>query len=225
MAKIAVVLSGCGYLDGAEIRESVCTLLSLDKRGADVQVFAPDKDQMHVVNHLTGEPVEGESRNVLIESARIARGDVKDLKEAKSGDFDALILPGGYGVAKNLSDIAVNGAEGQVDDDFKKLILGFLKVDKPIGAICISPAALTAAVKGEREVHVTLGPEDPDGLIEKLGGVHQGCQTLGIVIDDANHVVSTPAYMCDAPLSEVAEGIDKLVESILNQVNHKQEAA
>lgn len=221
MARVAVILAGCGYLDGAEIREAVCTLISLDKRGAKVEMFAPDINQMHVVNHLTEQPTN-ETRNVLVEAARIARGHISDLKQARAEDFDALIMPGGFGAAKNLSDVAVKGPAAKVLPDLQKLILDFMKTDKPVGAICISPAVLAAAVKGEREVHVTLGPEDPDGLIGKLGSVHQNCQTLGIVIDDANHVVSTPAYMTDAPISEVAVGIDKLVESILNQVNNKR---
>lgn len=225
MVKIAVVLSGCGYLDGAEIRESVFTLLSLDRRGAEVEIFAPDIEQRDVVNHLTGEATH-EKRNVLIEAARIARGKIKNLKEARAEDFDSLILPGGYGAAKNLSDVAIKGADAKVIDDLNKLIHGFIKNDKPIGVICIAPAVLAAAVRGEKEVLLTLGQEDPDGLIGKLGGVHQDCQTLGIVIDDANHVISTPAYMSDdASLAEVAEGIDRLVDSIINQITNKKKAA
>ena len=224
MTKVAVVLSGCGYLDGAEIREAVCTLVSLDRRGATVEMFAPNIEQRDVINHLTGKPTN-EKRNVLVEAARIARGQIRDLKEAKAKDFDALILPGGYGAAKNLSDIAIKGADGTVNEDLKKLISEFMLASKPVGVICIAPAVLAAATKGKHKVHVTLGEKDPDGLIGKLGSIHQGCQTLGIVIDDANHVVSTPAYMSEAPIAEVAEGIDKLVESIINQVQNAKRAA
>ncbi len=224
MTRVAVVLAGCGHLDGAEIRESVCTLVALDKRGAEVQIFAPDIEQRDVVNHLTGKPMN-EKRNVLVEAARIARGKIKNLKEAKAKDFDALVMPGGYGAAKNLSDIAIKGPDGKVLEELKKLILDFAKADKPIGVICISPAVLAAALKGEKQAHVTLGQSDPDGLIGKLGGIHQSCKTRGIVIDDTNHIVSTPAYMSDAPLIEVAAGIDMLVETILNQINFKKEVA
>ncbi|MBI1328247.1 MAG: isoprenoid biosynthesis glyoxalase ElbB [Alphaproteobacteria bacterium] len=224
MAHVAVILSGCGYLDGAEIRESVCTLVSLEKRGATYDMFAPDIEQRDVVNHLTGEPMQ-EKRNVLVEAARIARGQVRDLKEARAQDYDALLMPGGYGVAKNLSDIAMKGPQGSVLKELKNLILQFSAAEKPIGAICISPAALVASLKGEMQAHVTLGPEDPDGLIKALGGVHQSCQTRGIVIDAANHIVSTPAYMTEAPLVEVAAGIDRLVETILNEVSVKKRAA
>jgi enhancing lycopene biosynthesis protein 2 len=220
MPKVAVVLSGCGHQDGSEIREVVLTMLALAKNGASIQLFAPDIEQKEVINHLTGEVIE-ETRNVLVEAARLGRGKVKDLVVARASNFDALILPGGFGAAKNLSDIAVKGAGGQVINDLKNLILEFIKADKPIGAICIAPAILASAVRGERELVVTLGPEDPDQLIENLGAQHQNCQTLGIVIDDANHVVSTPAYMTDAPLVEVAAGIDKLVEAIINQINSR----
>lgn len=226
MAKVAVILSGSGHLDGAEIRESVISLVALDKAGAEVSIFAPDIAQKDVVNHLTGEAVS-EERNVLIEAARIARGQIKDIKQAKADDFDALILPGGFGAAKNLSDLAEKGADATVLPEFKQLILDFINQDKPIGAICISPAILTAALRDEnREAHVTIGGDEQNGgLIESLGGVHQTCPTRGIVIDDTNHIVSTPAYMCDAPLAEVAIGIEKLVEVVLNQVDAQKHAA
>lgn len=223
MTNVAVVLSGCGHLDGAEIREAVISLLALDKGGATVSIFAPDIAQKDVVNHLTGKPIE-ETRNVLVEAARIARGKIRDLKEAKASEFDALVLPGGFGAAKNLSNLAEKGPDAQVLPEFKALILDFLRAGKPIGAICISPAVLTAAVKGEVTPHVTIG-DDNDGLIEALGGVHQQCQTKGIVIDDTNHIVTCSAYMRDDTLTNVALGIEKLVEVILNQVKAQKQAA
>lgn len=213
--KIAVILSGCGYLDGAEIREAVITLLALDKASAKVQCFAPDIDQMHVVNHLTGQEIKGEKRNVLAESARIARGKIKPLSEAKSADFDALVLPGGFGAAKNLSDLAVKGADATVLPEFKKLVQSFLDEKKPIGAICISPAVLVAAIGHGK---VTIG-NDPDGLIAKLGGQHQDCITSGFVIDDSNNIASCAAYMSEAKLSDVAEGIEKVVAYVLDNIN------
>ncbi len=224
MTKVAVVLSGCGYLDGAEVREAVLALLALDKAGAEVSIFAPDIDQHHVVNHLTGEETK-ETRNVLVESARIARGDVKPLSEAKEEAFDALVLPGGFGVAKNLSDIAFKGPEGEVMPEFAQLIQAFYRAGKPIGAICIAPAALVKALAGETKAHVTIG-EDADGLIAGLGGEHQDCATRGMVIDDTNHLVSCSAYMRDdAPLADVASGIFNVVEAVLNQAEAQKKAA
>ena len=139
MTRVAVVLSGCGVYDGAEINEAVLTLLCLEQQGASYQCIAPDIPQMHVINHLTGEPVQGESRNVLVEAARIARGNIQDLAKARVDDFDALLVPGGFGAAKNLSDFAVVGAGMTVQPDFLKLAREFHQRGKPIGLICIAP--------------------------------------------------------------------------------------
>ncbi len=212
--KIALVLAGCGHLDGSEIREAVISLLELDKRGAHVTIFAPNKNQHHVVNHLTGQEIKGETRNIMVEAARIARGKLKDLKEARAKDFDALILPGGYGVAKNLCDLAFKGKDATVLAEFKSLILEFLKAKKPVGAICISPAVLVAAAKGEYRVKVTIG-DDEEGLINSLGGEHSLCATENITIDEKNKVISCSAYMRDDSLSKIAQGISKLIEKTL----------
>jgi enhancing lycopene biosynthesis protein 2 len=214
MTRIAVVLSGCGYLDGAEIREAVIALLELDKAGANVQCFAPDITQMHVVNHLTGKESAGERRNVLVESARIARGEIKNLKEARAEDFDGLVLPGGFGVATNLSDLAMLGKDATVLPQFKKLLLNFIKAKKPIGAICISPAVLVAAVSSEIKPTVTIG-EDKDNLIESLGGTHINRKTEDFYFDKENNIASCPAYMQDAPLSDIAEGIAKVIAKVM----------
>ncbi len=223
MAKVAVVLAGCGYLDGAEIREAVLALTALDKAGAVVTIFAPDIPQHHVVNHLTGEEAS-ETRNVLVESARIARGQVSDLAEAEAEAFDALVLPGGFGAAKNLSDLAFAGKEAKVLPALQQLIVDFLAQHKPIGAICIAPAVLTAAVAKQCTPKVTLG-QDADGLITALGGEHADCATAEMVVDAKNHITSTPAYMQEAPLAEVAEGIEALVAEVLQQVNAREKAA
>lgn len=214
MIKVAVVLAGCGHLDGAEIREAVLTLLALDRDGAEFQCFAPDIKQMHVVNHLTGEEVASESRNVLVEAARIARGNIKNLKEAKASDFDALIMPGGFGAAKNLSNLAVKGAMGDVLPELKNLITEFISNKKPIGAICISPAVLALALKNEVKANVTIG-DDEDGVIAATGSEHKSCKTNEICLDSKNLIVSTSAYMRDAALKDVAEGIEKLVAKVV----------
>lgn len=227
MPKVAVVLSGCGHKDGAEIREAVLALLALDKQDATVTIFAPNIAQRDVVNHLTGEPTN-ESRNVLVEAARIARGTIQDLKSAKAESFDALVLPGGFGAAKNLSDLAIKGKDCTVLPELKNFILGFMKAEKPIGAICIAPAVLAAAVRGNTtkgKAHVTLGDEKEGALIEALDGIHHPCPTRGIVIDDANHIVSTPAYMREARLAEVAVVIEQLVAAVLTQVAARKSVA
>ncbi len=218
--KAAVILAGCGYLDGAEIREAVITLMALDQEDVAVQCFAPDINQMHVMNHLTGE-VTNETRNVLVESARIARGEVKPLSEAKAADFDVLLLPGGFGAAKNLSDIAVKGAQGDVLPEYAALVKAFHAAEKPIGAICISPAVLVAALRGQASPIVTIG-DDADGLIAGLGGQHQECQTKGIVIDEANHIVSCSAYMREDRLTNVRAGIEKLVLATLEMARQSR---
>ncbi|MGN8259970.1 isoprenoid biosynthesis glyoxalase ElbB [Pseudomonas sp. SMSB3] len=211
--KVAVILSGCGVYDGAEIHESVITLLRLDQRGAQVQCFAPNIAQMHVINHLTGEELP-ESRNVLVESARIARGDVKDVREAKAEEFDALIVPGGFGAAKNLSDFAAQGAECSVNPDVLALAEAFAEACKPVGLICISPA-LAAKIYGPG-VLCTIGNDaDTAAAMEKMGAKHQECDVHDIVEDSQRKLVSTPAYMVAQSISEAAGGIYKLVDRVL----------
>ncbi len=212
--KVAVVLSGCGVYDGSEIYEATLTLLRLDQSDADVQCFAPDIPQMHVINHATGEEMADESRNVLVEAARLARGNIKPLTEAKEEDFDALIVPGGFGAAKNLSDFAVNGAEMRVQADFLYFAQAMHKAGKPIGLICIAPA-MSAAICGEG-VRCTIGNDaDTAAAINTMGGDHQQCPVSEFCIDTENKLVTTPAYMLAGRISEAAEGINKLVDKVL----------
>ena len=210
---VAVILSGCGVYDGTEIHESVITLLRLDQRGAKVQCFAPDIAQLHVINHLTGEEMP-ESRKVLVESARIARGEVKDISEAKVEDFDALIVPGGFGAAKNLSSFASEGTACNVQADVLALAEAFAEAGKPIGLMCISPA-IAAKIYGPG-VTCTIG-NDPDtaAAVEKMGAIHQECEVSEIVEDKARKLVSTPAYMLAQSISEAASGINKMVDRVL----------
>ncbi|MBN8531435.1 MAG: isoprenoid biosynthesis glyoxalase ElbB [Alphaproteobacteria bacterium] len=225
MTNVAVVLSGCGHLDGAEIRESVLTLLYLDQRGAEVQCFAPDVPQKHVVNHLTGEEAV-EQRNVLAEAARIARGNIKPLSEAKADDFDALIIPGGFGVAKNLSDLAFTGPKATVLPEFKALIEAFLEQKKPIGAICIAPAVLTAAVGQICKPLVTIGEDKATAdAIQALGGTHQSAPSDACVSDEKNRIVTCSAYMRNDRLASIAKGIERVVEKVLNMAQAARKAA
>ncbi|MBB2889031.1 MULTISPECIES: isoprenoid biosynthesis glyoxalase ElbB [Pseudomonas] len=219
--KIAVILSGCGVYDGAEIHESVITLLRLDQRGALVQCFAPNIAQLHVINHLTGEETP-ESRNVLVESARIARGNIKDIREADVEDFDALIVPGGFGAAKNLSNFAVEGAGCSVQPDVLALTEAFAEAGKPVGLICISPA-LAAKIYGPG-VTCTIGNDaDTAAAMNKMGATHAECAVTDIVEDKARKLVSTPAYMLAQSISEAASGINKLVDRVLELTHENDE--
>ena len=210
---VAVILSGCGVYDGAEIHESVITLLRLDQRGAKVQCFAPDIAQLHVINHLTGEPMP-ETRNVLVESARIARGEIKDIREARVEDFDALIIPGGFGAAKNLSSFATEGAACSVQADVLNLAEAFAEAGKAIGLMCISPA-IAAKIYGPGVI-CTIGTDaDTAAAVSKMGGTHQECEVSEIVEDKARKLVSTPAYMLAQSISEAASGINKMVDRVL----------
>jgi len=211
--KVAVILSGCGVYDGAEIHESVLTLLRLDQRGAAVQCFAPNIPQLHVVDHYSGEET-AESRNVLVEAARIARGKIKDLREAKVEDFDALILPGGFGAAKNLCDFAVSGVNCSVQPDLLALAQAFAQAGKPLGLICIAPA-MAAKIYGPGVI-CTIGTDaDTAATLTQMGAQHQDCEVSEIVEDPTHKLVTTPAYMLAQSIGEAAAGINKLVDRVL----------
>ena len=212
--RVAVVLSGCGVYDGSEIYESVITLLSLDQAGAEVQCFAPDIEQLHVINHVTGEVAEGETRNVLVEAARLARGDIKNLTEADVDDFDAVILPGGFGAAKNLSNFAVQGAQLSVHEELSNFIRAMHNSGKPVGLMCIAP--VMSGVLFGAGVKCTVG-NNPEiaAAIESTGAEHQVCGVGDICIDKKNKLVTTPAYLLAGRISEAATGINKLVDAVL----------
>ena len=210
---IAVVLSGCGVFDGAEINEVVLTLLHLEKNGASYQCFAPDQAQHHVINHITGEEMP-ESRNVLIESARIVRGNIKPLSECVANNFDALIIPGGFGVAKNLSDFAFNGTHMTVNPELLSISKKFKDADKPAGYMCIAPA-LCAHIYGEG-VKATIGiDEDTASALSAMGTSHCSAQVGEIVIDEGHKLVTTPAYMLAENIVQAESGIAKLVAEVL----------
>ncbi|MGF6193072.1 isoprenoid biosynthesis glyoxalase ElbB [Serratia sp. 2723] len=216
MKQVAVVLSGCGVYDGAEIHEAVLTLLALDRAGAQAVCFAPDKAQLHVINHLSGEEMP-ESRNVLLESARIARGKIQALSQADAEQLDALIVPGGFGAAKNLSSFAMQGAECSVNPDLSKLIREMHKRNKPMGFMCIAPTLLPKVF--DQPLRLTIG-NDPDlgEVIDAMGGEPVICPVDDIVVDVENKVVTTPAYMLAQSIGEAAQGIDKLVLRVLDLV-------
>ena len=218
MPHIAVVLSGSGVYDGSEIHEAVITLLRLSEKGAKVTIFAPNVKQMHVIDHSTGKETK-EKRNVLVEAARIARGHIKPLSQA-TARYDALIIPGGFGAAKNLSNFAVKGHTCRVNKDLEKLILAFHAKGKPIAPMCIAPT-IVARVLGKAKIPVklTIGNDAwTAGMINKMGAEHVECPVNDCVVDRKNRVVSAPAYMYDASIADVAKGIRKLVDTTLKMV-------
>ncbi len=220
MPKIGVVLSGCGAQDGAEIHESVITLLALDRAGADVTIMAPDMDQFHVVNHLNGEVVEP-ARNILVEAARIARGDIVDVATVSGNELDALIFPGGTGMAKNLFDYAMTGPECTVVNDVQRLTMEIIEGGKPLGAICIAPVMVAKILqKMGRSGKVTGGCSgDISNDIQAMGIATESAGAGDIVIDEENKIVTTPAYVEAKSIKEAADGIEKLVSKILAMVN------
>ena len=216
MSKIGVVLSGCGVNDGSEIHEAVITMLELDRAGAEMVLMAPNIDQLHVINHVTGEEMD-DSRNVLIESARISRGNIEDIAGVTSENLDALIFPGGFGVAKNLSDYAMAGMECSINPDVLRLSREVHNDGKPIGVICIAPAIMAKILAGDTEL--TIGfDEQTASDIDAMGAKHVLCPVDEIVVDKEKKVVSTPAYMEAQSIKQAASGIEKLVAEILKMI-------
>ena len=214
--KIGVVLSGCGVMDGSEIHEAVLTLVAIDRAGAEALCMAPNIRQHHVINHLTGEESRGETRHVLVESARIARGKIRDIADVKAADIDALIFPGGFGAAKNLCDYAFKGPECSVNPEVARLATEVHAAQKPIGVICIAPV-LAAKLIGAEHPRITIGTDNATAKdIEKMGAKHVSCSVHEFVVDRERKVVSTPAYMLAGSIKEAAEGIEKLVAAVID---------
>lgn len=214
MTKVALILSGCGFKDGSEIHESVLAMLGLEQAGATVSCFAPAKNQPAVINHLTGDKTSS-SRSMLEEAARIARGHIKPMSEATPADFDAVVLPGGFGAAMNLCDFATAGSNATVDADVEKFLIGMHEAGKPIGAICIAPAVV-ARVLGRQGAILTIGNDKGTAkALEGMGAKHVDAPVDGIVIDAKNRIVSTPAYMLGERVSDIAPGIFKLTAEVV----------
>ena len=217
--KVGVLLSGSGVNDGSEIHESVLTMLFLDRLGAETVLMAPNIDQMHVINHYTGQEMD-EFRNVLVESARIARGNIKDMAEIRGDDLNAIIIPGGLGATKNLSDFAMSGSECSVNPDVYRIVVEMILAKKPIGAICIAPAIM-AKILSEQSLSGKLTIGDDKATLEHIvamGSEHQNCSSEEIAIDNENKIVTTPAYMNAKSISEAAKGIERLVGQVVSMV-------
>ena len=217
MHKIVVLLSGCGVMDGSEIHEAVLTLLALDKEGIEYICVAPNKDQNKVINHLTNQSIN-EKRNMLVESARIARGNIKDIIDLNPKDIDAVILPGGFGAACNLSTFASEGSSAKVLPEVENFLKKVHKLKKPIGAICIAPNII-AKLFGAEKVEITIGNDETTARnLEVMGAKHISKLVNDIVIDNKNLVVTTPAYMLAKRPKEVEVGVTKLVKAIIKMI-------
>jgi enhancing lycopene biosynthesis protein 2 len=214
--KIAVVLAGCGVFDGAEIHEATFTMLSVAKQGAYYECFAPNIKQAHVINHITGKEMP-ETRNVMVEAARISRGKIKPLNDFNSFDFDAVVFPGGFGAAKNLCSFAFDGIDCLVNPDVEKVVKSMVEAGKPIGALCISPVII-AKILGD--VTLTIGHDKGTAqALENLGAIHKKTTHGEVIIDEKYKVVTTPCYMLDAKIDQIADGADNIIRIILGMVD------
>lgn len=215
MKRFAVILCGCGNRDGSEIHESVMTMLAIDKSENAYEIFAPDIEQYHVINHLNGKEMS-EKRNVLVEAARIARGNIKDLSMLKVIDFDAIVFPGGFGVAKNLFTYAIEGINAKVNSEVERIIKETHTVGKPIGALCISPVLIAKVLKG---ITVTVGQDKSTaGDVVKMGANHINAIQTDVVSDRKNKIFTTPCYMLDASIADIAEGAENLIQTMLKDM-------
>ncbi|MBI9055162.1 MAG: isoprenoid biosynthesis glyoxalase ElbB [Bacteroidales bacterium] len=215
MKKIAVVLSGNGVFDGTEIHEATLTLYSIIKNGATYEIFAPNIDQHHVINHITGEEMP-EKRNVLVESARVARGKITDLADFKAKNYDGIIFPGGFGVAKNLSSFAFDGTDCTINFDVEKAIRNMVEQKKPIGALCIAPVLFAKLLEN---IDVTIGQDkDTSEAINAMGANHKETTHGEVVIDKKYNAVTTPCYMLDANIGQIGDGANNVVKALLNLI-------
>jgi enhancing lycopene biosynthesis protein 2 len=215
-ARVGVILSGCGVQDGSEIHEATITLLEIARAGAEAVCMAPDAPQVRVVDHLHGKET-AETRSMLVESARIARGSIRDIRDVRAAEIDALILPGGYGAATNLSNFASAGEACDLQPEVERLLIEIHAAGKPIGAMCIAPPLVARALarKGIR-TRVTIGTDRGTAeRVTKMGAEHVDCSAGEIVIDEENRIVSTPAYMLARGIDEAADGIAKLVREVI----------
>lgn len=225
--KIGVLLSGCGVYDGAEIHEATLTLLSIDEIGAEAVCISVDREQHHVVNHITGEEMK-ESRNMMVEAARIARGNITNILDVNPADIDALIIPGGFGSAKNFTSWAFEGPEGTILPEVKLLIVNMLNIGKPVAALCVSPVVMAKALEGSAiHANMTIGsnqegsPYDIEGFsngLESLGATTEMKTVREIVIDSTNKIITAPCYMMDATISDVRKNVRSAVEALRDLV-------
>lgn len=221
--KIGVLLSGCGVYDGAEIHESVLTLLAIEEIGATAVCISVNKDQHHVINHATGDEMK-EMRNILVESARIARGDIHDITKIAPADIDALVIPGGFGSAKNFTNWAFNGPDGDILPEVKLLLVNMINVGNPVAALCVSPVVIAKALEGSGiHPNLTIG-SDKEGSPYDIKGFSDGLEKTGmttemktvkeILVDSENKIVTAPCYMMDASVLDIRNNVKSAVEAL-----------
>lgn len=221
--KIGVLLSGCGVFDGAEIHEATLALLAIAENGGEAVCFAPDKDQLHVINHMTGDEMD-EKRNVLIESARIARGDIQPISEISPDSFDALVIPGGFGAAKNLNTWALKGPDSEIDESVKKIILATHKAGKPIAGLCMGPTVIAKALQDSGvKSTLTMGTTEEKSPYD-IKGMSEGLETVGavaemktvreIAVDEKNKIVSAPCYLMEATIVDIRNNTKKAIDQL-----------
>ena len=221
--RIGVLLSGSGVYDGTEIQEGVFTLLEIERHGGNVICFAPNAPQYHVINHLTGEVMD-ETRNCLVEAARIARGNVHDVATAKAEELDALVLPGGFGAAKNFTTWAIDGPDTEIREDVKAIIRTMVYAEKPVVALCMAPTAVAKALEGTwHQAHLTVGTTDEASPYD-IAGISAGMEKVGarahmntvreITVDASNHIITAPCYMMEATITEVAENVRQAIDAL-----------
>lgn len=214
--RIGVLLCGCGHRDGSEVHEATLALLAIDRAGAEAVCFAPRGAHRSVRDHYTGKD-SGETRDMLVESARISRGDIRELKDAKAFDLGALIIPGGQGAALNLSTFLIDGTSCSVRDDVSKLVKDMVAAGKPVGAVCIAPATI-AKILGDAGISATITIGTDEGVaaqIESMGHKHEKCPPTNCCVDRQNRIVTTPAYMTAKSIGEVWQGVEKLVDAVV----------
>lgn len=215
MKKFAVVLSGCGVFDGSEIHEATLSMFAIANNNASYEMFAPDINQHHVINHITGKEMN-ETRNVLVESARIARGKIRPLSDFSAGEFDALLFPGGFGAAKNLSDWAFKGPDGKVIPEVERVIRAMVDAGKPVGALCISPVLIAKTLEG---AELTIGSDKGTAeAVQKAGATHVTTTHGEVVMDERYKVFTTPCYMLDATIKQIGDGADNIVKAMLEHM-------
>ncbi len=220
--QIAIVLAGCGVFDGSEIHEAVLTMFAVDQQGAEYQCFAPNTWQARTIDHFTGHATaiagDEDNRNVLAESARIARGQIKDLQEFKAKDYDAIIFPGGFGAALNLSDFAVKGADCEINHEVRRVLEESYDEGIVIGAMCIAPTVI-ARVLGKHHVKLTIGNDTKVAAgLKKMGAEHENKAATEVCVDEEHKIVTTPCYMLANSIKQVAEGTHNLVEAVLDLI-------
>jgi len=221
--KIGVLLSGAGVYDGAEIQEAVLTLLEIERMGYEPVCIGINAQQHHVINHLNGQE-QVQARNMLEEAARIARGQITEISSVVPAELDALVIPGGFGSAKNFSTWAFDGPEASIRSDVKLLLVNMYNVGKPIVALCVSPVLLALALEGIHPAPTLTIGSTQEASPYQISAFQEGLQAKGIrttdcsineiCIDATNRIITAPCYMLEATLPELQSNIAQALKAL-----------